>query len=109
MVRTSTAEVDRRLSGRCQVDLPCRLTVPGQAACTARISDISAGGACVRGGPPLPPGARGTLQVDGVGSALGFTARQTVDETLHLAFETGAATPAGLAALLERMARQAAA
>ena len=49
VVRTSTAEVDRRQTARHKVDLTVRLTIAGQSERAMRISDLSEGGACVRG------------------------------------------------------------
>ena len=61
VVRTSTTEVDRRKAIRHQIDLPCRLNVHGHAAYTARVTDISEGGASIRDGPSLPAGTRAEL------------------------------------------------
>jgi methyl-accepting chemotaxis protein len=70
VVRTSTTEVDRRRVVRHQVDLPCRLSVPGQAVSSAHVIDISEGGASLHGGPSLPLDTRGALHLDSVGFAL---------------------------------------
>jgi methyl-accepting chemotaxis protein len=67
VVRTSTTEVDRRKAVRHQIDLPCSLDVAGQAAIIAYVTDISEGGAAVRGGPPLPPGTHGALHLHSIG------------------------------------------
>ncbi len=91
VVRTSTADVNRRLSVRRPIDLSCRLRIPGQGTESARIADISKGGARVDGGPPLAAGARGELCLDGVNLALPFIVHGGEHEVLHLAFELDAA------------------
>ncbi|HEY0182104.1 MAG TPA: cache domain-containing protein [Rhodopila sp.] len=109
VVRTSTAEVDRRVAERRQVSLPCRLNMPGQPAQTARIVDISQGGAAVHGGPTLQPGARGTMEIEGTGLTLPFTVRARSDGALHVAFDPDAAAATKLAAIIERSTMQRAA
>jgi methyl-accepting chemotaxis protein len=86
VVRTSTAEVDRREAPRERVDLPCRLNVAGGSH-AARAIDLSVGGAAVAGGPPLTPGARGTLELEGVRVPLPFVVRAQADGVLRLAFD----------------------
>ena len=103
VVRTSTAEVDRRVAKRHQVDLPCRVSVPGQAAFTARVTDISEGGANVREGSSLPPGTRGTLHIDGIGFALPSVVRSSEGDTLHLIFELDEGTANKFRPALERL------
>jgi methyl-accepting chemotaxis protein len=104
VVRTSTPEMDRRHTVRYQVDLPCRLSIADQPACSARVSDISQGGACIRGGPSLVQAARGTLQIEGVGFALPFRVRNAEADVLNLTFESDAGTVAKLGPVLERLA-----
>ena len=109
VVRTSTTEVDRRHAARHQVDLPCRLTVPGQANCAARLSDISERGAAVRGGPKLTPGTRVMLQADAVGVALPCTVQGSDDGVLRLSFGLDAATTARVRPILEGLGQSRAA
>ena len=109
VVRTSSREVDRRDAPRYQVDLPCRLDVTGGGTHAARVVDISAGGANIRGGPALRPGDRGTLRLESVGSSLIFAVRAVTDGSLHLAFDPGAGTEAALRPLLDRLAQRLAA
>jgi methyl-accepting chemotaxis protein len=104
VVRTSTSEADRRKAIRHQVDLPCRLTVAGRDTCTARVTDLSGGGASVRGGPSLHLGARAALHLDGVGFELSCTVRNCENETLNLAFELDEATAARFRPIVERLA-----
>ena len=106
MVRASGTEVDRRDDPRIPLDLPCRLNIPGQPTHTARVTDLSAGGASVRGGPPLSAGVRGTLELNTVAVALPFTIRGATDDVLHLAFSPDTAAEQALWALLERLTRQ---
>jgi methyl-accepting chemotaxis protein len=90
VVRTATAEVDRREAVPREVDWPCRLTVRGHGVQTARLEDLSAGGASVADGPALPVGSRGTLEADRIGTSLPFVVRAAGDGMLHLAFELDA-------------------
>jgi methyl-accepting chemotaxis protein len=101
VVRTSTAEVDRRSSDRQKVDLPCHLSVPGQPAYSAQVAEISQGGAQVLGAPLLEPGSRGTLQLAGL--ALPFVVRSSVTDVMQVAFELDAATAARFAPALQRL------
>jgi chromosome segregation ATPase len=103
VVRTSTTEVDRRQTVRHRTDLACRLSVPGQPECTARVIDISPGGAFVRGGPLLQPGTHGTLHIEAVGFGLPFAVRASEVDALHVAFEADAATAARFAPMLESL------
>ncbi|MGA3401740.1 MAG: methyl-accepting chemotaxis protein [Acetobacteraceae bacterium] len=106
VVYTSTTDADRRAAARKAVDLACRMTVPGEGTCTARVSDISEGGACIRGGPSLPVGAGGTLGLDGIGFPLPFTVRSHLDDALHVAFALDAGKATALRSSLHLMAQQ---
>ena len=105
VVRTSTAEVNRRRSARHAVDLPCRVSVLGQAAQAARVVDIGEGGAAVQGGPAdLPPGTRGTVAIDGIAMPLPFVVLDNDDTgRLHAQFELDASAAATFRAMLERL------
>jgi methyl-accepting chemotaxis protein len=88
VVRTSTADVDRRLGGvRHQVDIPCRISSSGFSARPARIKDLSCGGAAIIDGPALSPGARGTVDADVIGMTLPFVVRAVDARGLHLEFD----------------------
>ena len=91
VVRTSTADVNRRLSVRERIALSCRLRIPGQDTRSACITDISKAGAEVHGAPPLAAGTRGELGLDGANFELPFTVRASEADVLHLAFELEAA------------------
>jgi methyl-accepting chemotaxis protein len=107
-VRTSTTEVDRRADTRFDVDLVCRLSVEGRAY-PARVADLSDRGAHVRGGPVLPAGIRGALDIDGVGFSLPFIVRFGEGDSLRLAFEPDEATTVRFRGMPERLAQRRAA
>ena len=109
VVRTSTAEVNRREHVRHELDLGCRLSVAGRGAIAARIADLSAGGAAVSDGPALPPGTRGTLDVDGVGMKLPFIVKAANEGLLHLTFDLDTVAADSFVRVLEQMAPAAAA
>jgi methyl-accepting chemotaxis protein len=109
VVRTSTAEVDRRTTIRNRVDLPCRLSVPGQAPRTVRVTDISERGAGVCGGPLLPVGTRGVLHIDEVGFALPCAVRASEDDILHMMFEFDEVLAVRFRPFVERFAQKRAA
>jgi methyl-accepting chemotaxis protein len=109
VVREATAGVDRRNTQRYAVDLPARLTLTGRAEQTARIIDLSAGGAQLHGVSPAPPGTNGTLRIDGVATPLPCVVRATDDAGLHLSFVQDAAAAASLRPILEQLATRRAA
>ena len=109
VVRTSTADVDRRQSARVVTDLGCRVLVANLGLRTAQLIDISESGAAIAGGPQLPIGTRGTLEVDRIAMQLPFSVRATGDGAMHVFFELDAAGTANFGALLRQIGiRQAA-
>ena len=104
VVRTATADVDRRQAVRHVVDLPCRLTAAGHGTVAARIDDLSEGGAAVSGCPALPVGTHGTLDVDRIGMALPFLVREAAGNSLHLEFDLAPEVVLRLGQALERVA-----
>jgi methyl-accepting chemotaxis protein len=109
VVRTSTAEVNRRQSPRFPVDLEAQLQFPGQADHPVRVSDLSIGGAFIQGAPQVPQGTRGVLLADGIGARLPCVVRQTEGSSQHLAFDLDATVSAVLQSFVEQLAsRQAA-
>ena len=76
---------------------------------TARVSDISEGGANVRGGPALQPGDRGALSVEGFGVALPFSVRSGEADVLHVSFALDEATVASLRTMIGRLTQRPAA
>ena len=107
VVRTSTAAVDRRQGTRYAADLPGRLAIAGQREHAVQISDLSEGGACLRGMPEMPVGQRGALRIEGVAVALPCVVRATDSNGVHMEFGPDAA--AALLPLLERLQTRAAA
>jgi methyl-accepting chemotaxis protein len=107
VVRTSTAAVDRRRGTRYVAELPGRIALAGQDEHPVRVSDLSEGGACLRGAPETPVGAQGTLRIDGVTVALPCVVRATDSDGAHMAFGPDAA--AALLPLLEKLRTRAAA
>ena len=103
VVRTSSAEVDRRKAPRHLVDLRCTVASGAGGAQAALVRDISLGGALLVEAPGLPAGARGTLQADAIGFPLPFTVRSNESGALHVAFELGDAERARLGAAIERI------
>ena len=108
-VRTSTAEVDRRMFPRYDVDIACQIEVIGQAPRAGRIRDISAGGVRLSGEPPWPLGGSGTLRIDGLPESFQFKILSADGGVAHLLFEAGGGENAALRHMLDELAsRQAA-
>jgi methyl-accepting chemotaxis protein len=106
-VRTSTGDLDRRHALRDPVSLPCRVTIGGGGPQQATIADLSERGALIRGGPALPTGSRGTLEVDSFGVKLAFVIIGDGNgDGLRLAFELDDATTRRLAQMLDQIALQ---
>jgi methyl-accepting chemotaxis protein len=108
VVRTSTADVDRRMSARHDIGLSCRLTVGGDTR-IARVVDLSQGGAHVQGTPMLQRGDRGALGLDGVGYTLPFIVQDEQDGSTRLTFALDAATAAKFRGVPEQLMRRLAA
>jgi hypothetical protein len=101
VVRTSTAEADRRADQRHAVNIACRLSIGG-AISEAKVANLSVHGAFVRGGPHASVGAKGALTIDGLDLALPFSVRATENDTLHLAFELNEASAARVRSVIDR-------
>ena len=91
VVRTSTAEVDRRHVVRSAVDLPCTLNITGQGAQTARIQDLSASGASIHSAALVSVGTHGVLSSSGLTAPLPFTVKAADGNILHVVFALDAA------------------
>lgn len=102
-VRTSTAEVNRRHSRRYPVDIACQLSAAGKTR-TARVRDLSEGGAAISDGGTLPIGTSGTVTIEGIRAPLPFVVKQQEGNLMHLNFELGASEASQLTSLLERFA-----
>jgi methyl-accepting chemotaxis protein len=99
VVRTSTADVDRRIAARHDTNLSCHLTVAGETY-RAHISDLSEGGARVHDAPDLRKGMRGMLNLDGVDYPLPFTVQDDPD---RLTFDLDDATASKFRGVPERL------
>ncbi|CAH2603179.1 HAMP domain-containing protein [Rhodovastum atsumiense] len=99
-VRTSTAEIDRRLTSRLPVDLPCRVDAPGQTRQAARLIDISPQGARIADGPALPPGTQGSLFLDALGLSLPFVVVDVGKDELGVSLRPDATATAKLERLI---------
>jgi methyl-accepting chemotaxis protein len=104
VVRTSTEEVDRRLVQRFDVDLPCRISIPGQPVLSGRLAHLSHEGAAIRDVPKLSVGTRGTLGLDTVTMPLPFTVSGTAAGLLRVALALDAAVAAKFDGVPERLA-----
>jgi methyl-accepting chemotaxis protein len=82
VVRTSTADADRRMFKRHQVKLVGRLDDGTKVS----IVDVSRSGAHLCDAPELVAGARGRLTVDGFSQPLEFDVRSASDGEAHVAF-----------------------
>ena len=103
VVRTSTAEVDRRQRRRHAANLTDRLAVAGQVERTARVTDLSEG-RCPRSGvPDMPDGTHCTRRLTGLAVALTCVVRLTDDEGMHVAFELDAAATAALHSMIANL------
>ena len=103
VVRTSTAEVDRRQTRRYPVDIAGGLSIVDQGQYQVRASDLAEGGARVSGAPAMPAGSRGALRLDGVSAPLPCVVRSADDDALHLVFELDDAAAAALRPVLDRL------
>jgi aerotaxis receptor len=80
VVRTSSAEADRRKHRRHPVDLGARLA----GGLGVRVADVSEGGLWIKGRTGLKTGDRGRIEIDGFAGALDFTVRATAPGDDHL-------------------------
>ena len=108
VVRTSTADVDRRTALRYNINVPCRLTVGGQTH-EARIANLSEGGARVIGAAELRKGVSGTLILNGASWRLPFRVLDDGSGAARVAFDLDATTAAALRDYIEQLARRRAA
>jgi len=103
VVRTSTAEVDRRENARYAVKLGCRVMVGGRDVQNAQVDDLSRGGASISGGTALSVGTRGTVEMDRIGMPLPFVVRSGDSEAVHVAFELDEQQADKLAQMIEHL------
>jgi methyl-accepting chemotaxis protein len=103
VVRTSTAEVNRRFHERFPVDLPARLSVPGRPAMEVRVRDISVSGAQLHGVGDLSEATTGRLTLEGVDLAISCRASTDAKST-GVRFADDPATRQHAASLVARFA-----
>jgi len=108
-VRTSVAEVDRRSAQRFPVNTICRIEAPGQGPLTARVADVSEGGARLIEAPILPTGSSGTLRFDRLATPISFRVVESNEQQLRVVFDPTAPEMAALRGLLTQAAPRAAA
>jgi methyl-accepting chemotaxis protein len=101
-VRSSAAEVDRRLGKRYPTDLEVTVTDSRQAMHATALVDLSEGGAWIRCAPQLGLNETGVLRIKGFASALPFTVRTLDGEAAHVAFTLGDAQRAELGRYIAR-------
>jgi methyl-accepting chemotaxis protein len=108
IVSTATTELDRRRM--------VRYLTPGQSATisadgqslTAKLINISAGGAALRSDTPFEVGSNGILHIADVGAPLGYSVRGWNNGLLRVAFAIELAEADRLAAYLMRIEQDAA-
>ena len=104
-VRTSSAEVGRRLSARITVDLPAQLRLGGSAKTSARVNDILPGGTRIEpGDETIPNGAKDVLNLAGSANPLPFVVHDSDAKRMRVGFMLEAASAAKLRALIDRLA-----
>jgi methyl-accepting chemotaxis protein len=108
VVRTSTADVDRRIAQRYDIDLACQLTVAGKTH-EGRVFNLSSGGARVAGVAALRSGSSGTLVLQGAGWPLAFRVLDEDGEGARVTFELDEPAIAKLEEFIEQLARRRAA
>jgi methyl-accepting chemotaxis protein len=106
VVRSSAAEVNRRVHDRHQLDLGCLLSVAGLDPRRVHAVDISHGGAAVTGAGALQVGTGGTLEVEGIGMAVAFTVAATDARAVHLEFQLDSKSADAFTAKLQQLVSQ---
>jgi methyl-accepting chemotaxis protein len=106
VVRTSMAEVDRRLAERVAVDLMARAEIGGRTL-DVRLRNLSAGGALLAPAEGLVRGTRGHLSLPDT-PAIGFSILDTSSEGIHLLFDDEQAADTALRPWLAGRGRSAA-
>jgi methyl-accepting chemotaxis protein len=96
VVRTSTAEANRRKHTRVAVDLGGRIV--GGAA--VRVADMSTGGLWLKGRTGLKSGDRGRIEIDGFSGTLDFVVRATSPGNDHVELALAAGSQPGWAAFV---------
>ncbi|WP_353861408.1 cache domain-containing protein [Azospirillum formosense] len=85
-VRTATPEVDRRRAPRFEVNLPC--TISGAVgSLSGQLTNLSEGGATIRGLDRTQVGSRGVLTIPGCTVSIPFAVLGGKEQDLHVRFE----------------------
>ncbi|AWK85744.1 methyl-accepting chemotaxis protein [Azospirillum thermophilum] len=90
VVRTATADVDRRRRPRFELSTPCLIEQPGRPPVKARLSNLSSGGAMLADvpEPEAPePGTRAALRIEGISRTLACRLTSCEHGRVHLRFE----------------------
>ena len=102
VVRTSTAEADRRRQSRFQVDEPCTVTLGGRAL-AARVINLSVGGAMIAGLTGVKASDRGILRLARLGVQTTFEVRSLGSESVHVEFSEADPSLPVFAEAIERL------
>ncbi len=106
ILRTEPKPADitnRRRHKRLKVSMPCRIELDGHPA-TARIADLSEGGAAIIGFPGAPRTGQGSIAIDGIADAMPCRVVDFQHGTLRLQFVPGGHPD--LSALVRRLEQE---
>jgi len=87
VVRTSTADANRRMSVRYETSLAGEIFDRAGIKHDGQLLDVSATGARIRCTPEIPPGGTGALKVEGFGTRLPFIVRGKSGDGLRVEFQ----------------------
>ncbi len=111
IVRSSTADVDRRHFQRVPGPVPVQIRIAGRPACPMTLDDLSEGGARLSGAMDAGFGASGVLLPGwlGVTAPLRFTVAHVLPDGFGVSFQIDAATQAVVRPAIARLGRDLAA
>ena len=107
-VRTSVSEIDRREHPRYEAATICQVVVGGQTV-SARLVDISAGGAAIQGTFSVSDQQRLRLRFAGIEREVAALVRRQGHDRLHVQFDGGTLSQSDLAIILRQGKQQPAA
>jgi purine-binding chemotaxis protein CheW len=96
---------NRRRHRRLKVAMPCRIDMNGESV-SARIADLSEGGAAITGLPKRPSGGSGQIEIETVTDKVNFRVVDFHQGTLRLKFEPSG--NAAVSALVRRLEKESA-
>ncbi|PWC87054.1 chemotaxis protein [Azospirillum sp. TSH100] len=105
VVRTATADVDRRQRPRFAVSIGCVLEVPGSRPASVTIANLSAGGAMLTGLPDPVTGGTVTLRIDGLARPLTARVKFGEQDRLHVKFDLSEAEQEAFDREVDRLTR----